>query len=107
MMKKRYIVVPLNEKGLEEYDYCIENTVNITEKELPLSEYNVLANQGIFSKLNEKFVLNLSDYECEEIYSENLKEVFDLVLPFVDDLPVFVSCLKLAIKKRTLLGFDL
>ena len=107
MMNNRFLIVPLNEKGLEEYDYCVEDTVNIAEKELPLSEYNVLVNQGIFSKFNEKFTLNISDYECEEIISENLDKAFEFVLPFADKLPVFVSCLNLAIEKRTLLGINL
>lgn len=107
MMKNKFLIVPLNKKGLEEYNYCLENTENIIEKDLPSSEYNVLVNQGVFDRFNERFVLNISNYECEEIYFEDLDEAFDLVLPFVDDLPIFVSCLKLAIEKRTLLGINL
>lgn len=106
-MGSRFLIVPLNEDGLEEYDYCVEDTVNVIKKELPLSEYNVLVNKGIFSRFNEKFTLNISDYECEEITSENLYKALEFVLPLADKLPVFVGALHLAIEKHTLLGINL
>ena len=106
-MKNRYLLVPLNNKGMEEYNFCIEDTENILEADLPTSEYNLLVNNGIFSKFNETFVLNISEYECEEINTENLSKAFEIIKPIKNELPVFVNCLNVAIEKGTLLGINL
>ncbi|MDD6488381.1 MAG: hypothetical protein PUG48_01005 [Clostridia bacterium] len=106
-MKNRYLLVPLNNKGMEEYNFCIEDTDNILEIDLPTAEYNLLISNNIFSKFNETFILNISDYECEEINTENLSKAFEIIKPIADKLPVFVSCLNIAIEKGTLLGINL
>lgn len=106
-MKNRFLLVPLNDKGMEEYNFCIEDSKNILEKSLPISEYNLLVDNGIFDKFNEMFTLNISDYECEEIITENLTKASEIIKPLADKLPVFVCCLNIAIEKGTLLGINL
>ena len=70
----RYITVPKNAKGIEEYEKGIEGTDNLFEIQLSDAEFMELATKGVFKDLNKKFSLLIDDYESEIVDAEKLKE---------------------------------
>lgn len=104
MNKIRYISVPLNEKGIEDYNYGKENSDNIKLFKLSENEFDNLCNNGIFDKINFKCNLLIDDYESEEISASNLEIALNIVKK--NKCNILVEALELAIKHNTLVGLD-
>ncbi|MCI6191105.1 MAG: hypothetical protein MSA89_12250 [Clostridium sp.] len=104
MNKIRYISVPLNEKGIEDYNYGKEDSNNIKVFELSENEFDNLYNNGIFDKINFECNLLIDDYESEEISGSNLEMALNIVKENKCD--TLVKALELAIKYNTLVGLD-
>jgi hypothetical protein len=104
MDRPRWLSVPINEKGIEEYDYGVEDTSNIKTFMLSEREFDVLYHQGIFDSINEECELFIDDYESEVISKENF-ETCDKIIGNAN-VPVFSEALELAKKYDTLLGLD-
>jgi hypothetical protein len=104
MDRPRWLSVPINEQGVEEYDYGVEDTPNIKTFMLSEKEFNVLYYQGIFDNINNECELLIDDYESEVI----LRDYFEVCKRIIgnENVPVFSEALDLAIKYDTLLGLD-
>ena len=105
MDRPRWLSVSINEKGIEEYDYGVEDTENIRTFLLDYSEFEVLYNVGgIFDKINDSCNLLIDDYESEIITKEHFNKCKELIQD--QNVPIFAEALNLAIKYDTLLGLD-
>lgn len=104
MRKIRYISVPLNEKGIKDYNYGKEDSDNIKVLELSENEFYDLYDNGIFDKINLKCNLLIDDYESEKISDSNLEIALNIVKENKCD--ILVRALELAIKYNTLVGLD-
>lgn len=104
MEKIRYISVPLNSSGIEEYDYGIENTKNIDVFELTEDEFDKIYFSGIFNEINDRCNLLIDDYESEELKGDNLKIALDIAKS--NECEILIKAIKLAVEKNTIVGLD-
>ena len=102
-MNIRYLTVPKNQPGMNEYDYGIEHTSNMIERVLGEEEFEALYNKYIFKRINDECGLMIDDYESEEISSDNLRKC----IHFISEIPgVFYEMAKIALKYDTVLYLD-
>lgn len=106
MNKVRFISVPLNEEGIEEYDQGIENTENIKVFKLDEEEFEELYSSGIFEKINLECNLLIDDYESEIIDSKNLELSQNISKGYKLKSDKFNKALELAMGKDTFVGLD-
>ena len=99
-----YISVPLNQDGIEEYDFGKENSPNIKVYEIVEKEFDKIHETGIFDEINDSCELLIDVYESEEIKEENLKIALDIAKN--NNCEVLIQALKLAIENNTLVGLD-
>lgn len=104
MEKIRFISVPLNDQGIDDYNYGVEGSKNITEIKLGEDEFDKIYFSGVFDDINEKCNLLIDDYESEEIKGENLKIALDISKK--KKCEVLIQATELAIEKNTLVGLD-
>jgi hypothetical protein len=104
MERVRYISVPLNEKGIEDYNYGKEESNNIRVFQLKEDEYNNIDESGIFNEINNSCDLLIDDYESEEIKGNNLEIALDISKK--NECEVLIQALELAIENNTLVGLD-
>lgn len=104
MDRPRWLSVPINDQGIEEYDYGVEDTPNIKTFMISEQEFDILYHQGIFDSINEECDLLIGDYESEIISVDHF-EVCKKTIGNTN-VPVFSEALELAIKYGTLLGLD-
>lgn len=104
MDRIRYISVPLNNEGLEEYNEGLEESKNIKIFELMEKDFNELYSKGIFDKINNGCRLLIDDYESEEIKGQNLKIALDISKK--NKCEVLIQALELAIERNTLVALD-
>ena len=90
MERIRYISVPLNEKGIEDYNYGKEESINIKVFEL--------------NEINNSCDLLIDDYESEEISGKNLIIALDISIK--NKCKILTQALELAIEMNTLVGLD-
>lgn len=106
MSKIRFISVPLNDQGIEEYDQGVEDTKNIKVFELNEEEFKELYSSGIFDVINSKCNLLIDDYESEIIDKDNLELGQTILKDYKLESSKFDDALELAIEKETLVGLD-
>lgn len=106
MSKVRFISVPLNKKGIEEYYHGIEDTRNIKVFELNEDEFEELYSSGIFEEINSMCRLLIDDYESEILDKKNLELSQNILKNYNLEYSKFNNALELAIKKDTLVGLD-
>lgn len=104
MERIRYISVPLNEKGIEDYNYGKEESINIKVFELNEIEYNNIDEAGVFNEINNSCDLLIDDYESEEISGKNLIIALDISIK--NKCKILTQALELAIEMNTLVGLD-
>jgi len=102
-MRIRFLTVPINEKGIEEYDHGIKNTENMIETILPEKEYVELEDSGIFEFINEKCDLLIDDYESEIIGADDLRKCINQIELHKS---VFLDAAYQAMKYTTFLALD-
>ena len=102
-MRERYLTVPLNEKGKEEYDFGYDHKDNLKNIVLSEDEFNHLAQSGVFNHINDMCGLMIDDYESEIISSSDLKKCLDELNDYEGD---FLRASKLAIQYNTFLALD-
>lgn len=103
MERVRYISVPLNKQGIEDYD-CGKESNNVKVFEIKEAEYNNIYEAGVFDEINNKCDLLIDDYESEEIKGNNLEIALDILKN--NKCKVLIQALELAIKNNTLVGLD-
>lgn len=106
MERLRCISVPLNGLGVDDYNYGVENSENITEFKLTEEEFNNMDSSGIFDEINIVCNLLIDDYESEEIKEENLTKALNILQTKETVCKKLITALKLAIDKNTLVGLD-
>lgn len=104
MERIRYISVPLNEQGIEDYNYGKEESSNIKVFDLKEVEYNEIYKSGVFNEINNSCDLLIDDYESEEIKGNNLEIALNISKKNKCD--ILIKALELAIEKNTLVGLD-
>jgi len=102
-MRARFLTVPINERGIEEYDHGIENTENMIEIMLPEKEYVELKESGIFEFINEKCDLLIDDYESEIIDADDLRKCITQIELHKG---IFLDHAYQAMKYKTFLALD-
>ena len=101
---RRWVTVPKNEKGYEEYDLGIEHTENMDEFLLSPEEFDKLEKAGVFDILNKTFEgLCIDVYESETVTAEQLKAVYNEISTVDGD---FLKAVDLAIRYGTCVFLD-
>ena len=100
----KWITVPKNPKGYNEYDLGIEHTENMDEFALSLEECRELYRSGVFQILESTYrELYIEDAESNTITSEQLEAVYDEISSVKG---VFLTAVDLAIKYGTCVFLD-
>ena len=102
-MSIKWLTVPINEKGIYEYDHGVQGTPNLHEYTLDAKEMDDLAEAGVFAYINDKCNLMIDDYESEIIPSESLKKCFEEIKKYPG---TFLKAAEDAIKQHTFLALD-
>ena len=100
----KWLTVPKNEKGVEEYDYGINSSDNLFTFIIPPEEYSNLWVDGIFDKINENCELEIDDFESEIIPVEQIEKAIRCVSSSL--YPTFYNALQLAEKYHSFLATD-
>lgn len=107
-MRVRYLTIPRNQKGLEEYNQGIEYSENLYVFELPEDEFDILYSSGVFGAINEECGLLIDDYESESIARKDFSKCISII-ENVSGLPepsVFREALKLASEEGIMFAMD-
>ena len=103
-MRHRYLTVPYNEKGVQEYNHGIEKSENLYTVALPEEEFAALVTP--FRLINKECDLMIDDYESTTIAAEHLKKCQSIIANAQENTPVFTKALETAIQYNTMLALD-
>jgi hypothetical protein len=103
-VQHRYLTVPYNDKGVQEYNNGVEESENLYTVELPENEFLALVSS--FGLINKECGLMIDDYESETIAGKHLKKCRSIIANVQESIPVFTKALETAIEYKTLLGLD-
>ena len=76
MIKEKYITVPINAEGMNDYQEGREGTENMEEFILPEEEFDTLDRHKVFDIINDKCDLLIDIYESETVTAEQLQSVY-------------------------------
>jgi hypothetical protein len=105
MSRVRYLTVPINNIGIEEYNIGQE-TDNIITLELSEEEFYSLYHGGVFDRINSTCNLLIDDYESEIINKNHFNECKNIISNSNLVTNIFTKALDFAIEYDTLLGLD-
>jgi len=105
-MSKKWLTVPLNQKGIEEYDVGISGTDNMKEFELSDAEFLELMVAGVFANINVQCKLLIDEYESEYIDGANIDVAKAIIESAPNKYGVMLEAITLAKEKGTALGID-
>ena len=105
-MRDRFLTVPKNKQGEQEYDLGTEHSENIENYLLPNIEFEFLQTNGVFGKINEECGILIDDYESETIRGDDLKQTEKIVSNVKLKVPEFYKAITLAISYNTMIGMD-
>ncbi len=97
--------IPLNEKGVTEYDYGVDSSENLALIELPFDERTALFLDGVFDRVNEACGICIEDYERCTIPEDEVRTAIKYVDKSV--YPTFYAALEMAIKYKSFCAIDL
>ena len=100
-MKDKTLVVPIDERGIYDYENDISKTDRLKFFVLSRKEFNSMMSDGFFDLLNNKFDLWIDDYEEEIISNEYLISVKQLIESYSRNYPDFFKALNYAIQCNT------
>jgi len=106
-MKNRFLTVPLNEKGKEDYDFGVEGGENTYECIMPEEEFSALDYSGILDRVSEMYRLDISEYESEIVGVDAAETMLQLIDENKVNVPTAKRALEMAIEKGTFIAFDL
>ncbi|WP_129600457.1 hypothetical protein [Anaerophilus nitritogenes] len=106
MSRLRYISIPLNADGEEEYNNGIEDTENIKTLNLSDEEFNFLYSKGVFDDINNQCELLIDDYESEIIDNSKIQTCKEILSSFGDETETFKEAIRLAEANNTFIGLD-
>lgn len=102
-MRDRFLTVPINNDGINDYEYGVEGSDNLAEFTLSDEEFTKLYKSGLFSRINKRCGLMIDDYESETISADNLKKCIDLLQGWRG---TFRDACNMAMKHSTFLALD-
>ena len=107
----RYIRVPKDIKAMKDYDYGVQKDEQIEELILSESQYSIFFNLKVFQLINEECGVIIDDYEEEVLSLEKIPlalKIINKIIQNYNDINLikFKNMLELAIKCRTIVGFD-
>ena len=103
MIKEKYITVPINQKGIDEYHKMVFESPNFLSFVLPEEEYEILDRHHVFDIINEKFDKMIDIYESEAIDANQLT----LVKKEISLIPgVWMNAVNKAIEYKTCVFLD-
>lgn len=73
---KKYITVPINQDGIDEYKHMTFESDNLLSFELPEEEYETLDRHHVFDIINVKCNKLIDIYESEKVTADELKSVY-------------------------------
>lgn len=100
----KWLTVPKNEKGIEEYDYGVDSSDNMFSVIIPPEEYHNLLVDGIFDAINENCETGIDDYESEIIPLEQIENAISCVSN--TSYPTFYNALQKAKEYQSFLATD-
>ena len=102
-MRNRYLTVPKNDRGIEEYNSGSEHTENLMERVLEEVEFDTLCHERVFKQINDRCGLMIDDYESEIISSDNISKCIDIISAVPGS---FYEMAKAAMQHNTMLCLD-
>lgn len=102
-MRKRYLTVPKNKRGIDECEYGIQHTENMIEAVLDEDEFDKLWKNDVFRTINDRCQLMIDDYESEDINAENISKCMDVISIIPGK---FLEMARLAVNYDTFLQLD-
>ena len=111
MERMRYIRVPKDIKAMEDYEYGVQKDEQMEELILSESQYSVFYSLKVFHLINEECDVIIDDYEEEVLSLEKIPlalKIVNKIIQNYDDINLlkFKNMLELAIKYKTIVGFD-
>lgn len=103
-MHIRFLTVPYNADGIEEYNNGIENSNNMCTLELPEEEFEIL--RECFGILNKECGLLIDDYESEMIAGEAAIRCKEIIDSLRIQVPVFYKAVDVAIRHAGVIFMD-
>ena len=103
-MHIRFLTIPYNQKGMEEYDCGIQESNCMCTLELPDDEFETLLH--CFETLNKEFGLLIDDYESEMIADDALIRCKEIIETVEKQVPVFNRAVKTALRYNTVVFLD-
>ena len=100
-MRCRFLTVPVNRQGIDDYNYGMESE-NILTFQLLEDEFEILF-RTVFPVINRRCGLLIDDYESEEISAQNIERCWDII-DAVDG--VFKDACSKAVLHRTFVALD-
>lgn len=106
-MRKRYLTVIKNERGLEEYNYGVEESKNLQVYELLENEFEELCRINVFRKINNECNLMIDDFESELLNIEDLRKIEKYLINDISKVSkVFCAACLAALEIGVALGID-
>ena len=111
MVRERFIRVPKDKRAMKDYDYGVQKKEQMEEMILSETQYKTLDNIGVFDEINEKCGIIIDDYEEEVLELDKIPIALEVVNQLINnnennELIRLKRILNLAIKYKTLVGFD-
>ena len=111
MMRERFIRVPKDKQAMEDYDFGIQKSEQMEELVLSDEQYAILEQLKLFDQINDQCDIIIDDYEEEVLSLEKIPLALEVVNKMLDettnkDLKKIKELLELALKYRTIVGFD-
>lgn len=110
-MRERFIRVPKNKKAMEDYDFGILQNDQIVELVLSDEQYVLLDEIKVFEQINDQCDVIIDDYEEEVLSLEKIPIALEVINSISnktknEDLTNLKEMLELALRYKTLVGFD-
>lgn len=96
-----FLVVPINERGVLDYENDVSKVDNLTYFDFPNDEFDFLFREGIINKYNFDFDIMIDEHEEEIIQNQHLLKAREIVIPYKYNVPIFYQALELAIQRNT------
>lgn len=98
MLENKYIIVPINEVGMEEAKNGISESENLEEFRMTIDEFLTLDKNNVFEIINDHFDKLIDEGEEESITAKQLQEVFMAISAIKG---TWLDAINAAIKYRT------
>lgn len=102
-----YVSVPIDDIGINDLDYCAEESAHVISYEMSKRECDELFDRHVFDEINNKFKLLIDTYETERIFYEALSFCKELLERKGLEKTNFMKGIEKALEYRTYVQLDL